>query len=103
MADGVGVAPWAGVLVGVDWVGEAAFGAMAPGDCLFELQLLWGGVALRWAGVPARLSTSIGEASVGGIVAATKAYELGAEVIGGAVASQEAGEGSMSIGERQEV
>ena len=69
IAGGEGVAPKAGVLMGVDGCGEVALGGMAPGDCLFELQLLWGGVALRWAGVPTGLSTSIGEASVGGIAA----------------------------------
>jgi len=71
---------------------------VTPGGCLLELQLLQGGVALCWAGVPASLSTSIGEASVGGIAATTEAYELGAEVIGIPVASWEAGEGSISIG-----
>jgi len=36
MAGGVGMALWAGVLVGVDWFGEVAFGAMAPGDCFLN-------------------------------------------------------------------
>jgi len=50
-------------------------------------------VALRWAGVPACLSTSMG-----GIVAAAMAYELGAEVLGMTATSKEAREGSVSIG-----
>jgi len=36
VAGGVGVAPWAGVLVGVDWFVEVAFGGMAPGDCFLN-------------------------------------------------------------------
>jgi len=44
VAGGVGVAPWVGVLVGVDWFVEVAFGGVAPGECFFELQLLQGGV-----------------------------------------------------------
>ncbi len=41
-------------VAGLDMAGgEIAFGAKAPGICFFELRLLWGGVALRWAGVPA--------------------------------------------------
>jgi len=46
VAGGVGVAPRAGILMGVDGFSEVAFGAVAPGDCLAELQLLQGGVAL---------------------------------------------------------
>jgi len=98
VAGGVVVAPKTGVLVGIDEFGKGALGDVTPGGCLLELQLLWGGVALHWAGVPAGLSTSIGEASVGGIAAATKAYKLGAEVVGVAVTSWEAGESSVSIG-----
>jgi len=44
-------------------------------------------VALHWAGVPADLSTSIGEASVGGIVDAAAAYKWGAAVVGAVAAS----------------
>jgi len=98
VAGGVGAAPWTGLLMGVDWLVEVAFGGMAPGDCFFELQLLWGGEVLRWAGVPAGLSTSIGEALVVRIMDAAMAYEWGAVVIGVVAASWEAGEGSMSIG-----
>jgi len=47
IAGGVGVAPGAGVLMGVDGFSEVAFGAMASGDCLAELWLLQGGVVLR--------------------------------------------------------
>jgi len=43
IAGGVGVAPGAGVLMGVDGFGEVAFGGMAPGDCLAALQLIQGG------------------------------------------------------------
>jgi len=53
---------------------------VAPSEGLLELQLLWGGVALCWAGVPAGVSTSMGEASVGGRAATAVAYELGAKV-----------------------
>jgi len=91
MAGGVGVAPWTGVVMGVDWLVGVAFGAMAPGDCFFELWLLQGGVALRWAGVPASLSTSMGEASVVREVDAAMAYKWGAVVIGVVAASWEAG------------
>jgi len=83
--------------MGADWSGEVAFGAMAPGDCFFELQLLQGGVALCWAGVPAGLSRSMGEALVVGIVDAISTDEWGA-AIGVVAASWEAGEGSVSIG-----
>jgi len=87
VAGGVGIVPWAGVLVCVDWFVEVAFGGVAPGDCFFELQLLWGGVALHWADVPVGLSTSMGEASVGGIVDAAAAYKWGEAVVGVAAAS----------------
>jgi len=86
-AGGVGVAAKTDVLVGIEKFREGALGDMAPGGCLLELQLLWGGVALRWAGVPAGLSTSIGEVLVDGIAVATKAYEPGAGVVGRAVTS----------------
>ncbi len=35
-AGGVGVAPWAGVLVGIVWLVKVAFGGMAPGDCFLN-------------------------------------------------------------------
>jgi len=97
VAGGVGVAPKAGVLMGVDGFGEVALGGMAPGDCLFELRLLWGGVVLHWAGVPAGLSKSMGETLVVRIVDAVDAYDRGV-VVGVVAASWEAGEGSVSIG-----
>jgi len=96
-AGGVGMALWAGVLVGADWSSEVAFGAMAPGDCLFELRLLRGGVVLHWAGVPAGLSKSMGETPVVRIVDAVATEEWGA-AIGVVATSWEAGEGSVSIG-----
>jgi len=98
VAGGVGVAPWAGVLVGVVGIAEVACEGMAPGEVLAELWLLWGGVALCWAGVPAGFSTSMGEASVGGMVDAAAAYKWGAAVVGMTAASWEAGGGSVSIG-----
>jgi len=55
-------------------------------------------VALHWAGVPAGLSPSIGEALVGRIVETAVAYKQGVVVVGVAAASWEAGEGSISIG-----
>ena len=55
-------------------------------------------MALCWAGVPAGLSTSMGEASVGGIVDAATAYKWGAAVAGVAAASWEAERGSVSMG-----
>jgi len=80
VAGGEGVAPGAVVWRGADGVREVAFGGVAPGECLLELWLLQGGVALCWVGVPASVSTSIGEASVGGGAATAAAYEPGAEV-----------------------
>jgi len=53
---------------------------------------------LRWAGVPAGLSKSMGETLVVRIVDAVAAYEWGAAMIGVVAASWEAGEGSMSMG-----
>jgi len=61
------------------------------------LRLPRGGVVQRWVGAPAGWSTSIGEVSVGGAAVTTAAYELGAEVLGIAVALWVAGEGSVSI------
>jgi len=52
-----------------------AFGAMATEDCFLELWLLRGGVALCWVEVPASVSTSMGDALVGGVVDAATAYE----------------------------
>jgi len=75
VAGGMGVAPQAGVLMGAVWIAVVAGEGVAPGEVLVELQLLWGEVALCWAGVPASLSTSMGEASEGGIVDAAAAYK----------------------------
>jgi len=58
-------------------------------------------VALHWAGEPAGLSTSMGVASVGGLVDAAAAYKLGATGVDMATAIWEAG-GSVSI-EMEEV
>jgi len=79
---GEGVAPEAAVQGGADRVREEAFGGVAPRECLLELRLLQGGVVLHWAGVPASVSMSIGEATGGGGAATTAAYEPGAEVCG---------------------
>ncbi len=54
-------------------------------------------MALCWAGVPAGLSTSIGDTVVGGIVETITVYKQGVVVVGVAAASWEAGEGSVSI------
>jgi len=70
----------------------------APGEVLVKLWLLQGGVALHWAGVPAGLSTSMGEASVGGMVDAATEYKQGAAGVGMTAASWEAEGGSMSMG-----
>jgi len=83
---------------GASEVREEALGGVATCRCFLELQLLRGGVALCWAGVPAGVSSSIGEASEGGGAAATVAYELGAEVCGIPVSSWEAIGGSVSMG-----
>jgi len=91
MAGGVGVAPWTGVVMGVDWLAGVAFGAMALGNCFFELWLLWGGVVLCWEGVPASLSTSMGEASIVRVVDAAMVYKQGAVMIKVVAASCEAG------------
>jgi len=87
VAGGVVVALETGVLVGIGEFSKGALGDITPGGCLLELRLLQGGVALCWAGVLASLSTSIGEVSVGGIVATAEAYKLGAGVVGRAVTS----------------
>ncbi len=97
MAGGVGVASWAGA-AGVECAIEVAFGAKAPGICFLELRLLRGGVALHWAGVPASLSTSIGETSVVKVVDAAAAYDWEAVEVGVVAASGEAVVGSVSIG-----
>jgi len=93
-----GGAPEAAIWGGANKVGEEALGGVATCRCLLELRLLRGGVALRWAGVPAGVSSSIGEASEGGGAAATAAYEPGAEVCGIPVSSWEAMGGSVSMG-----
>jgi len=62
------------------------------------LWLLRGGVVLQWVGRLPGWSTSIGEASVGGIVAAAIAYKPGADVLGMTATSKEEREGSVSIG-----
>jgi len=69
-----------------------------PGDCFLELQLLRGGVALCWAGVPAGLSTAMGEASVERLVAAAAAYKLGVLMVEVSATSWREREGSVSIG-----
>ncbi len=79
---GEGEEPEAAIQRGANRVGEEAFGGVATREGLLELRLLQGGVALCWAGVPASVSTSIGEASGGRGAATTAAYELGAEVCG---------------------
>jgi len=79
---GEGGAPEAAIEGGANNIGEGTFGGVVPRECLLELWLLWGGVALRWAGVPAGVSLSIGEAPEGGGAATTVAYDLGAEVCG---------------------
>ncbi len=86
------------MLVSVVWITEVACEGMAPGEVLVELWLLQGGVVHCWAGVPAGFSTSMGEASVGGIVDPAAVYEQGAAVVGVAAASWEAEAGSMSMG-----
>jgi len=93
-----GGAPEAAIWGGASEVGEEALGGVATCRCFLELWLLRGGVALRWAGVPAGVSSSIGEASEGGGAAATAAYEPGAEVCGIPVSSWEAIGGSVSMG-----
>ncbi len=97
MTGGVGVASRTGA-AGVECAVEVAFGAKAPEICFLELRLLRGGVALRWAGVPAGLSTSIGEASVVIVMDAAAAYDWEAVEVGVVAASGEAVVGSMSIG-----
>jgi len=82
ITSGEGEEPKAAIQRGANRVGEEAFGVVAIREGLLELQLLRGGVALRWAGVPAGGSISIGEASGGGGAATTVAYKLGAEVCG---------------------
>jgi len=94
----VGALLWPRVLLGEDVTVGLACGGAVPGECRLELQLLRGGVALRWAGVPAGLSNAIGEASVGRLVAAAAAYELGVLIVEVAAASWGEREGSMSIG-----
>jgi len=94
----VGAVLWPRVLLGGDFTVGLACGGAVPGECRLELQLLRGGVALRWAGVPAGLSNAIGEASVGRLVAAAAAYELGVLIVEVAAASWGEREGSMSIG-----
>ena len=71
-----------------------AFGAVATEDCFLELWLLRGGVAE----VPAGVSTSMGDALVGGVVDAAAAYEREAVVVSMAGTAREAGEGSISMG-----
>jgi len=77
---------------------EVVFGAVATGDCFLELRLLRGGVALHWVEVPAGMSTSMGDALVGGVVDAAAAYEREAVVVSMAGTAREAGEGSVSMG-----
>jgi len=79
---GEGGALKAAIEWGANKVGEGTFGGVVPRECLLELRLLQGGVALRWAGVPAGVSSSIGEAPEGGGAATTAAYDPGAEVCG---------------------
>jgi len=98
VAGDVGAVLWPRVLLGGDFTVGMACGGAVPGECRLELQLLRGGVALHWAGVPAGLSTAIGEASVGRLVAAAAAYELGVLIVEVAAASWGEREGSMSIG-----
>jgi len=99
VAGGVGVVPWGWVLAGMFWITGVAGEGMAAGEVLVKLWLLWGGVALCWAGEPTGLSTFIGDVSAHGWVDAAAAYEWGAVVGMGVVASSwEAGGGSMSIG-----
>jgi len=91
---GVGLVPlivsvWTGGMVG-----QGASWAWAVAG----LRLPRGGVVQRWVGVLTGWSTSIGEASVGGAAVTAAAYELGAEVLGIAVALWVVGEGSVSIG-----
>jgi len=59
------------------WITGVASEGMAAGEVLVKLWLLWGGVALHWVGKPAGLSTSMGEASVGGLADAAAAYKWG--------------------------
>ncbi len=93
----MGVASRTGA-AGVEGAAEVDFGAKAPEICFLELRLLRGGVALRWAGVPAGLSTSIGAASVAKVMDAAAAYEREAVEVGVVAASGEAVVGSVSIG-----
>jgi len=80
------------------WAGDMVDQGVSMVWAVAGLRLPQGGVAQHWAGEPTSWYTSIGEASVGGIAAATTADRLGAEVVGIAVSSWEAGEGSISIG-----
>jgi len=98
VAGGVGVAPWARVLAGMFWHTEVASEEVAAREILVKLWLLQGGAALCWAGVPAGMSTSMGEVSAGGIVDAAAAYKWGAAVVGVAAASWKTEGGSMSMG-----
>jgi len=75
----------------VVWITEVVCEGMAAGEVLVKLWLLQGGVTLHWAGEPAGLSTSMGEASVGGLVDAAAAYKWGAAGVGEAAAAWEAG------------
>jgi len=65
---------------------------VSVGRTLAKLQLLQGGVALHWAGKPAGLSTSMGEASVVGLADAAAAYEQGAAGVDMSATSWEVGE-----------
>ena len=97
MTGGVGVAAWAGA-ASVECAVEVAFRARAPGICFLELRLLRGGVVLCWVGVPASLSTSIGETSVVEVVDAAAAYDREVVEVDVVAASGEAVVGSVSIG-----
>jgi len=78
-------------VAGVVWAKGVVCYRVAAGEVLVELWLLWGGVALHWAGEPAGLSTSMGVAAVGGLVDAAAAYKRGAAGVGVAAAVWEAG------------
>jgi len=67
------VAIWPRVLLSGDLLMGVACGGVVSAGCFLELQLLCGGVVLRWAGVPAGGSTSMVEALVGRLVAAAAA------------------------------
>ena len=82
----------------VEWAAKVAFGAKSPGIGFLELRLLRGGVALRWAGVPADCSTSIGEASVVKGIDTAAAYDREVVEVDVVAASGEAVVGSVSIG-----